>query len=171
MSAARGALDSTAAAGVGDCGRQPFPVGGVWHSGANGFSSQMDVNDIFSAFSDIFGGSSASPYSDIFGSQSNRGRARGAESLKIAIGLTLEEIFEGTTKKIKIKRWDKSEKKSATKRSQCSGSGEVRYVQKSMFGQVVHVQICSACNGIGYTGGREQKTATIKIKIPSGISD
>ena len=148
-----------------------FGHAGISNSGANGFSSQMDVNDIFSAFSDIFGGSSASPFSDIFGSQSNRGRVRGAESLKISIGLTLEEIFEGTTKKIKIKRWEKSEKKSATKCSQCSGSGEVRYVQKSMLGQVVNVQMCSACNGIGYTGGREQKTATIKVKIPSGISD
>ena len=80
----------------------------------------------------------------------------------------LEEIFEGTTKKIKIKRWEKSTTTEPSKCSKCNGSGEVRYVQKSMLGQVVNVQICSACNGIGYTGGREQKTATIKVKIPSG---
>ena len=150
-----------------------FGHAGVSNSSANGFSSQMDVNDIFSAFSDIFGGGTAgsSPFSDIFGSQVNRGRTKGAESLKISIALTLEEIFEGTTKKIKIKRWEKSAKNSPTKCSKCGGSGEVRYVQKSMLGQVINVQMCSACNGIGYIGGREQKTATIKVKIPSGVSD
>ena len=149
-----------------------FGHAGVSSPGGSGFSSQMDVNDIFSAFSDIFGGGSgASPFSDIFGSQGSRGRAKGAESLKISIALTLEEIFEGTTKKIKIKRWEKSEKSSPTKCSQCGGSGEVRYVQKSMLGQVVNVQMCSSCNGIGYMGGREEKTATIKVKIPSGVSD
>jgi hypothetical protein len=39
----------------------------------------MDANDIFSAFSDIFGGSSAGPFSDIFGSQRGAGRTKGAE--------------------------------------------------------------------------------------------
>jgi len=145
-----------------------FGHAGVSNSGGPGFSSQMDVNDIFSAFSDIFGGG-ASPFSDIFGSQ--RRSSRGAESLKISIALTLEEIFEGTTKKIKIKRWEKSKTNSPSQCNKCNGSGEVRYVQKSMLGQVVNVQMCSACNGIGYTGGREQKTATIKVKIPSGVSD
>ena len=148
-----------------------FGHAGVSNSGGPGFSSQMDVNDIFSAFSDIFGGGSGSPFSDIFGSQRSSRGSRGAESLKISIALTLEEIFEGTTKKIKIKRWEKSSTDSAKKCSQCSGSGEVRYVQKTMLGQVVNVQICSGCNGIGYIGGREQKTATIKVKIPSGVSD
>ncbi len=149
-----------------------FGHAGVNNSVANGFSSEMDVNDIFSAFSDIFGGGSGgSPFSDIFGSQSGRGRTRGAESLKISIALTLEEIFEGTTKKIKIKRWEKSKTSSPSKCSKCGGSGEVRYVQKSMLGQVVNVQMCSSCNGVGYIGGREQKTATIKVKIPSGVSD
>ena len=148
-----------------------FGHAGVSNSGGPGFSSQMDVNDIFSAFSDIFGGGSAGPFSDIFGSQRSRERARGAENLKISIALTLEEIFEGTTKKIKIKRWEKSATDSPRKCSQCNGSGEVRYVQKSMLGQIVNVQMCSTCNGIGYTGGREQKTATIKVKIPSGVSD
>ena len=141
-------------------------------AGSSGFSSQMDVNDIFSAFSDIFGGGGASsPFSDIFGGSQGRRRSGGAESLKISIALTLEEIFNGTTKKIKIKRWEKSRTTSPSKCSQCNGSGEMRYVQKSMLGQVVNVQMCSSCNGVGYSGGREQKTATIKVKIPSGVSD
>ena len=143
------------------------------HAGVNnsagGFSSQMDANDIFSAFSDIFGGG-GSPFGDIFGSaMGGRGR-RGSENLKISIPLTLEEIYEGTTKKIKIKRWEKSKNSSPSKCLKCKGTGEVRYVQRSMLGQVVNVQQCSECNGIGYTGGRDKKTATINVKIPSGVS-
>ena len=55
--------------------------------------------------------------------------------------------------------------------SNCGGTGEVRHVQRSMLGQIVNVQVCSACNGVGYIGGRDQKTATIKVKIPAGVSD
>ena len=148
-----------------------FGHAGVNNS-ASGFSSQMDANDIFSAFSDIFsgGGGGGSPFGDIFGTGGRNQRSRGAENLKISISLTLEEIYEGTDKKIKIKRWEKSKKNSAVKCVKCNGSGEVRFVQRSMLGQVVNVQQCSSCNGIGYTGGREQKTATINIKIPAGVS-
>ena len=106
----------------------------------------MDVNDIFSAFSDIFGGG------DIFGGQSRR-RNYDGNDLKITISLTLEEIYEGTSKQIKIKRWE--QKGEPNKCSKCSGSGEVRYVQRSFLGQVVNVQPCRSCSGMGYTGGRE----------------
>ena len=152
-----------------------FGHAGVRGAGAGGFSSQMDVNDIFSAFSDIFGGggSGSSPFSDFFdvGSGQRRSSSRqSGENLKISIPLTLEEIFEGTTKKIKIKRWEKSTSSEPSKCSKCNGSGEVRFVQRSMLGQIVNVQACSSCNGIGYTGGREQKTSTIDVKIPSGVS-
>ena len=149
-----------------------FGHAGVRNSShGGGFQGGINVEDIFNSvfgggggFSDIFGG-------DIFGNRSGRSRTRGAENLKISIPLTLEEIFEGTTKKIKIKRWEKSSTKSAVKCSNCNGSGEVRHVQRSMLGQIVNVQVCSSCNGIGYTGGREQKTTTIKVKIPAGVSD
>ena len=40
-----------------------------------------------------------------------------------------------------------------------------------MLGQIVNVQVCANCKGIGYIGGRDKKTATIKVKIPAGVSD
>ena len=36
-----------------------------------------------------------------------------------------------------------------------------------MLGQIVQVQECGNCGGIGYIGGREKVTKTIKIKIPA----
>ena len=89
--------------------------------------------------------------------------------MKITISLTLEEIFEGTSKQIKIKRWEQIGKPS--KCTKCSGTGEMRFVQKSFLGQVVNVQPCRACSGLGYMGGREQKTVQLKINIPVGVSE
>ena len=130
--------------------------------GSGGFSG-MDVNDIFSAFSDIFGGG------DIFGNGSRRNNRNGND-LKISISLTLEEIYTGVNKKVKIKRWEKSNQ-NPTMCSNCNGSGEIRQVQRSFLGQIVNVQECYSCEGVGYLGGRDKKTATITIKVPPGVSD
>ena len=134
------------------------------HAGVNqnsaGFSN-MDASDIFSAFSDIFGGG-GSPFADFFGGGSSRSNRKTAgENLKISIPLSLEEIYDGTTKKIKIKRYERSDATSPVKCNKCNGSGEVRHVQQSMLGQIVNVQMCNNCKGIGYIGGRDKKTATI----------
>jgi len=153
--------------------RQRFDQFG--HAGVNqnssGFSN-MDASDIFSAFSDIFGSSGNSPFSDFFGGGgSGNNRRSSGENLKISIPLSLEEIYEGTTKKIKIKRYERIPNSTPSKCSKCNGIGEVRHVQQSMLGQIVNVQMCGSCNGIGYIGGRDKKTATISVKIPSGVSD
>ena len=48
---------------------------------------------------------------------------------------------------------------------------EVRKIQKSFLGQIVNVQQCLNCNGTGFIGGLEQKSATIKIQVPKGVSN
>ena len=139
-------------------------------SSGQGFSGGINVEDIFNSvfggggFGDIFGGG------DIFGNRRGRSRTNDGGDLKITINLTLEEIFEGTTKTIKIKRWEKNSSEP-TQCSKCSGRGEIRFVQKSFLGQVVNVQPCDLCSGIGYTGGRDKKTAKIKINVPAGVSE
>ena len=73
------------------------------------FHGYSNVNDIFSHFSDIFGGSSI--FDDFFGNTSQRGRGgnrrKGTGSpgsdLKVTLKLTLEEIAAGATKKLKLK--------------------------------------------------------------------
>ena len=69
----------------------------------NGFGSQgfSDINDIFSHFSDIFGGGS-SIFDDFFGTGSQRGRQRRTSGvpgsdLRVNLKLTLEEISEAKT--------------------------------------------------------------------------
>ncbi len=153
-----------------------------------------NVNDIFTHFSDIFGGGSI--FDEIFGSggsrrHSGRHKQPGIQGndLKITLRLTLEEIAEGVEKTIKVKRFEKCKHCSGsgakgtsgtTECATCHGSGEVRTVSRSMFGQFVNIQVCPSCGGEGrvikekcvYCGGegRERKETTMKVNIPAGVS-
>jgi molecular chaperone DnaJ len=158
--------------------------------GTEGFSS---VNDIFSHFSDIFGGSSI--FDDFFGGQTrsrSRRRTDGipGSDLRVTLKLTLEEIATGVAKKIKIKKQVKcsdcngsgAEAGTSLKTCPvCNGSGEVRTVSRSVFGQFVNITTCSNCSGEGktietpckkcYGDGRYNDDATIKIDVPAGVEE
>ena len=80
-----------AGVGMGDApGQGGFSGGGI----------HMSMDDIFSQFGDIFGGS---PFEGIFGSGNAAGRRKGRGSdIKIKLALTFEEIAKGIDKTIKI---------------------------------------------------------------------
>ncbi len=162
----------------------------------NGFGSQgfSDINDIFSHFSDIFGGGS-SIFDDFFGSTSSRGRQRRTtgvpgSDLRVNLKLTLEEISEGVSKKIKIKKQIKCDSCNGTGAEAgtskktcpiCNGSGEIRTVSRSVFGQFVNIQPCNNCNGEGEVvdtpckkcsgDGRYSEEVTVKIDVPAGVHE
>ncbi len=166
------------------------------HDGVRGgFGSQgfNNVNDIFSHFSDIFGGSSM--FDDFFGGQQrSRGRRRSTgtpgSDLRVTLKLTLEEIAAGVSKKIKIKKFVRcsqcngngAEAGSSTKTCPvCQGTGEIKQVSRSVFGQFVNITTCNNCNGEGTVvdtpckkcsgDGRVQDEVTIKIDVPGGVHE
>ncbi len=170
------------------------------HNGLKGgqdFHGFNNVNDIFSHFSDIFGGAfgGSSIFDEFFNtgsSQRTRQRSTGTpgSDLKVTIKLTLEEIASGTTKKVKIKKNNKCEtcggtgakNSSAFKTcSVCNGTGEVRQVSRSIFGQFVNIGPCNNCGGTGKIisepcttcsgDGRVYAESTIKINVPAGVYD
>jgi len=167
------------------------------HEGMRGtdFRPFTDVNDIFTTFSDIFGGGlGGSIFDDMFGQQGRPrqrgGTATGGSDLKIRLKLTLEEIAAGVDKKLKIKKWKKCETcggsgaKSAGSMITCpvcNGAGELRQVSRSVFGQFVNISTCQNCAGEGrvikepcltcHGDGRVQGEATIKVTIPAGVSE
>ena len=161
-----------------------------------GFSSQgfSDINDIFSHFSDIFGGG-GSIFDDFFGGGTHRSRRRrgggtpGAD-LRVSLKLTLEEIATGTSKKIKIRKQVKcdqcggtgADKSSSLKTCPvCNGTGEMKTVSRSVFGQFVNITTCNNCNGEGTVietpckkcmgDGRYQNEVMMHIDVPAGVHE
>ncbi len=162
--------------------------------GGSDFHQYQDINDIFSHFGDIFGGSGGSIFEEMFGGQQRRRGPRSTgeagSDLRIRLKLTLEEIASGVEKKLKIKKWKScstcsgSGAKPGSQKStcpQCQGTGELRQVSRSMFGQFVNISACAFCGGTGQIikekcrtcdgEGREQGESTIKINVPAGVSE
>lgn len=151
--------------------------------GQGGFSGFSSTDDIFSAFGDVFG--------DIFGGGRSRGRNQGprvhrGEDLQVKLKLTLEEIATGVNKKITVKNMKNCKTCTGTGGtgvqtcSACNGTGEVRQVSRSIFGQFVNIGACSACQGEGkvikqkcstcYGEGRTRGETSINVKMPAGVS-
>jgi len=158
--------------------------------GQPGFNN---VNDIFSAFSDIFGGSQGGVFDDFFGG-GRRQRRQGGEpggDIHHQLELTLEEIAEGIEKRVKVYRMmtcsacEGSGAKGGPSKLKicpaCGGSGEMRHVQNTPLGQMVSVTVCTQCNGMGKIieekcpecrgTGRVDRESSIKVKVPAGVED
>ncbi|WP_276088755.1 molecular chaperone DnaJ [Pedobacter sp. JY14-1] len=161
-------------------------VGGGGYSGGG-----MNMEDIFSQFGDIFGG--GSPFESFFGGggQQRGGRrvAKGS-NLRIKVKLTLEEIANGTEKKIKVNKQitcktcdgtGARDRSSISTCSTCGGSGAVRRVTNTILGQMQTTSTCPTCNGSGqqvtakctacHGDGTVRGEETITINIPAGVSD
>lgn len=155
----------------------------------------MNTEDIFSHFSDIFGGDDV--FSNFFGGGGGRrgtggGRARGqrGSNLRIKMKLTYEEIAKGVTKNVKVKKYvtcnsctgsGAKDKNSLQNCSTCQGTGQVRKVTNTFLGQMQTVATCPSCNGEGSTvtakcggckgEGRVYGEETISIDIPAGVQE
>ncbi len=173
-------------------------VGAGARSGAGG-PGFRDMDDIFDAFGDIFGGAGAgggSIFEEMFRGASRTRRSRRKQGrpggdLRITLPLTLEEVAEGVEKKVKVRKYVKCEECEGTGAEegadgyvmcpQCDGTGEIRQVTRSVFGQFVNVQTCPACGGEGRTvknpcdacggKGRRESEETITITVPPGAME
>ncbi len=156
--------------------------GGGRRGGGRGFH---DIEDIFSAFDDIFGGGGRR--------RSRRQRGRPGSDLRVSLPLTLEEIAEGAEKSIKVRKFMECETCDGTGAEggmagenyvmcpKCDGTGEVREVSRSVFGQFVNVQACPQCNGEGRIvenpcddcggEGRVEGEETITVNVPAGVME
>ena len=171
------------------------------HQGLDGAFGQggFDWNNFSHAgdFSDLFGGEGGG-FSSIFeqffgggggGSRRSGRRSNRGEDLQLEISISLKEVSEGVTKKIKIKIKDTCPSCSGSGSAdgdsesctQCNGQGQVRQVRQSLFGNVQTVVECPTCNGKGkiiknkctkcHGSGRVDKFKEINVKIPAGIDE
>jgi molecular chaperone DnaJ len=153
---------------------------GAGAAGYNGgdfaFSS---INDLFETF---FAGATTS-------SQRRTGSQRGAD-LRYDLTITFEEAIFGCQKDIELPRWENCSTchgsgaapgTSTTRCSSCQGTGELRRVQQSIFGQFVNVTMCERCRGEGRVittpcekcrgQGRVRNNRRVKVNIPAGVDD
>lgn len=160
--------------------------------GGNYGGGHMNMEDIFSQFGDIFGGHN--PFESFFG---GGGQTRGGRrsvnkgtNLRIKVKLTLEEIANGTEKKIKVNKavpcgtcqgtGAQGGSSSFSTCNVCKGSGHIRRVTNTILGQMQTTSTCHNCHGEGQVitnhcktcrgSGISQAEDTISIQIPAGVA-
>jgi molecular chaperone DnaJ len=139
----------------------------------------------FGGFGDIFDA--------FFGGTTTTGRRRGPRrggDLRQQVVLTFEEAAFGCEKTIEVTSAEpcsacngrRAEPGTEPEKCRnCGGTGEVRRVQQSVFGQFVNIATCERCRGEGVAipqpcrvcrgTGRERRTRRLEVKFPAGIDD
>lgn len=145
--------------------------------GVGDFGDFGSISDIFSTF---FGGA---------GQRGSGGSARGTDLLA-EVMMTLEDAATGVNKDVEISTLGTCEDctgsgaapgTSPITCSTCGGAGQVRQVQRSIFGDVMTAVVCRNCSGTGKEiptpcpacrgKGRVPVFDTITIQVPAGIDD
>jgi molecular chaperone DnaJ len=159
-------------------GHEGLRTGG-WSPRSSGFGS---VEDIFQAF---FGGSESS-LGDLFGFGS-RGPSGGAD-VAATVELTLDDVLTGARREISFEavqacehcRGNGAEPGTPIRRCEsCGGTGQLRQVSRTAFGQMVRAVPCETCAGDGRIAetpcevcdgrGRLVGERTFEVEIPPGI--
>jgi len=144
-------------------------------------SAGFDPFDIFRSF---FG-------DDPMGFSRGRGRAahRGSD-LGIELEVELDDVIRGTNKTVTIPRLQACEKcsgsgaepgTSSSTCSRCDGTGAVRQVTRSVFGNLMTSYTCPQCRGAGQEildpcgecngEGRLERLDEVPIEVPAGVED
>ncbi|MBM3958710.1 MAG: molecular chaperone DnaJ [SAR202 cluster bacterium] len=150
--------------------------GGSAGAGFSGHENFGGFGDIFDAF---FGG----------GTTTRRGPRPGRD-IEYQATLEFEEAVFGAEKRLDVERAEPCERcngsrsepgHSSVRCATCAGTGQVRRVQRNIFGQFAQVSPCSTCSGQGRTvqtpckecngQGRKRRQRTIVVNVPAGIED
>lgn len=165
-------------------GHAAFTQGGMGGGGAR----FTNMEDIFEAFGDIFGGGGGGGiFGDLFGGgRRRRAGPRPGRDLKIVLDLSLEEVDTGCDKTITIKRQEGCKTcggngaKAGTSPTACTTCGGRGQVHRSQ-GFFTMASACPACRGAGSViedpcpdcrgQGQNGEKSDTTIQVPAGIED
>jgi len=153
-----------------------------YYSNRNAGQGFGDFESIFKNFGFDFG--------EDFGfgnSGSRRQQQTRAADLQYTLKVSLEDAFNGTSKKIDIPTQENCSNCKGTGHlgntktcTQCHGQGQVKRVIQSPFGSMVTVTVCDKCYGKGKTydkkcdvckgQGLTKGKKTLDVKIPKGVT-
>ncbi len=155
---------------------------GSGFDGFGGFSDFSDFGDLGDIFSSFFGGGSSRTRSST--------ASRKGSDLKLSLDITFEEAYSGVEKEISINRNEICHACNGTgakrgtspeKCSVCGGTGKIKQIVTTPFGQMSTQKICSHCGGSGKVikepcpdcrgKGINKKVVKLKVKIPEGIDE
>ena len=146
--------------------------------GSGGFGAGgMNMDDIFSQFGDIFG--CAFGGFGGFGGSTTR-RSKGT-NLRIKVSLTINEIAQGVSKKIKVKRKVQAPGLEYSTCRTCNGTGQVTKYTNTILGRMQSTSVCDNCSGTGKivinkpsgsdSNGQILEEEMVDVKIPAGVED
>ncbi len=155
-----------------------FGAGGF----GGGFSGSADFSDLGDIFGSFFGGGFGGG-----GRRAKNGPRRGSD-IEESVLISFEEAAFGVKKNLKIYKIENCDEcggkgcKSEADRitcPTCKGSGEIKNVTNSIFGQMVNVTTCNHCGGTGQIiknpcpkcrgKGKIKHARTVDVDIPAGI--
>ena len=168
-------------------------MSGAAGGGAGGFGGfsggGFSMEDIFSQFGDIFGGHFGGGFRSSSSSGGGRRVNRGSD-IRIKVRLTLAEIANGVTKKLKINKTIACDKCGGTGAkdsnsystcSTCNGTGYVTRVENTFFGRMQTQGVCPTCGGTGKVitapcdkckgEGTLRGQEVVEIRIPAGVGE
>ena len=151
----------------------------------------MSMDDIFSAFGDIFGGRGFGGFGGFSGfGGGNAQTVKYGTDLRIRVKVSLHDVMHGVEKKLKIPRMVSGQHCNGTGAtdgtaletcSNCHGSGVEVRIQRTMFGQMQSQTTCHVCGGSGKRvtercqhcdgKGLVRKEEVLTINIPAGVAE
>ena len=157
-------------------------------AGGQGGYAGFGFEDALNVFMRDFGGFGG--FEDLFGGGGRRrAQAQRGQDVRLKLKITLAEVATGVEKRLKVKLLEGCDTCSGTGSASpdgpqtcgtCGGAGEVRRVQRSVFGQFVSAGPCPTCSGSGqeitdpcavcHGDGRQRKDATLPLEVPPGVS-
>ena len=157
------------------------------HAGVNnGAAGDPGFENFAANFGDLF----EQFFGAANGTQTRKGGPQRGADIRYDLTITFEEAVFGCQKEIEIPRWEScptcqgngAQPGTSTQRcTHCQGTGEIRRVQQSIFGQFVNVMVCDRCRGEGRVittpcdkcrgQGRVRNNRRVMVNIPAGVDD